>query len=236
VPRFLLACLALAGALPARASPLSVEVGGARLSGRVASWREFRDRAVVKQAYDYSCGAAALATLLTHGLGQPVTEQDLLARVFQDASEAEERLLRNRGLSVLDMQKLARERGLKAQGFRLAPAQLARIRRPVLVFIRPLGYEHFAVLKGIQGGRAYLADPSLGNSSLPLDRFLEMWRDGSGQGIAFVAERADGSWPASGPLYLDAGAWPAPPPQAGWEPGPSRPGSLAELPRPRKSP
>lgn len=233
MPRLLLACLTLAGALPARAAPLSVEVGGARFSGRVASWRELRDRAVVKQAYDYSCGAAALATLLQHGLGQPVTEEELLARVFSDASEAEQRLLRNRGLSVLDMQKLARERGLKAQGFRLAPAQLARIRRPVLVFIRPLGYEHFAVLKGIRGGRAYLSDPSLGNSSLPLDRFLEMWRDESGQGIVFVAERPDGSWPAQSALYLGAGAWPAPPPQVGWEPGPGRPGSLAELPRSR---
>ncbi len=231
MPRLLAACLGLASALGARAAPLPVEVGGARLGGQVASFRELRDRAVVKQAYDYSCGAAALATLLHHGLGQPATEEELLARVFRDASGAEERLLRNRGLSVLDMQKLARERGLKAQGFRLAADQLARIQRPVLVFIRPLGYEHFAVLKGIRGGRAYLADPSLGNASLPLDRFLEMWRDDSGQGIAFVAERADGTWPPRSPLYLDAGAWPAPAPPTGWEPGPSRPGSLAELPR-----
>jgi len=229
--RLLLGCLGLASALQARAAPLPIEVGGARLDGRVASFRELRDRAVVKQAHDYSCGAAALATLFRYGLGQPVTEEELLARVFRDASLAEERLLHNRGLSVLDMQKLARERGLKAQGFRLAAVQLARIRRPILVFIRPLGYEHFAVLKGIRGGRAYLADPSLGNSSLPLDRFLEMWRDASGQGIAFVAERADGTWPETSPLYLDAGAWPTPAPATGWEPGPSRPGSLAELPR-----
>jgi len=230
VLRLLVAFAALASALGARGAPLSFEVGGARLGGRVASFRELRDHAVVKQAHDFSCGAAALATLLQHGLGELVTEEELLARVFRDASDAEERLLRNRGLSVLDMQKLARERGLKAQGFRLAAEQLARIRRPILVFIRPLGYEHFAVLKGIRAGRAYLADPSQGNASLPLDRFLDMWRDDSGQGIAFVAERADGAWPAQSPLYLDAGAWPAPAPATGWEPGASRPGSLAELP------
>lgn len=233
MPRLLVACLGLSCAAGARAAPLSLEVGGARLGGRLASFRELRDRAVVKQAYDYSCGAAALATLLRHGLDHPVSEEELLERVFRDASEAEERVLRNRGLSVLDMQKLARERGFKAQGFRLAAGQLARIRRPVLVFIRPLGYEHFAVLKGIRAGRAYLADPSQGNVSLPLDRFLEMWRDASGQGIAFVAERPDGSWPTGSPLYPESGAWPPPAPPTGWEPGGSRPGSLAELPRGR---
>jgi len=231
-PRFLAAGAALAiAASAARASSQSIEVGGTRVAGRVASFRELRDRAVVKQEYDFSCGAAAFATLLRYGLGEAVTEEEILRRVFADASEAQERLIRNKGLSILDMQKLARERGYKAQGFRLAPDQLARVRRPVVVFIRPLGYEHFAVLKGIRGGRAWLADPSQGNWSLPLYRFLEMWKDASEQGVIFVAERADGSWPPASPLYLDAGAWPGPAPLTGRDLEAGRPGDQTDLPR-----
>lgn len=199
----LIAALALAGP-PARAGSLGVDVGPTRVEGRVASFRELRDQAIVRQQYDYSCGAAAFATLLRHGFGDEVTEDEILRRVFSQASDAEQRLIQNKGLSLLDMQRLARERGYKAQGFRLAADQLARIPRPVIVFIRPLGYEHFAVLKGIRGDRAFLADPSRGNQSLPLYRFLDMWRDASGDGVALVVEKPDGRWPAEGPLQLGA--------------------------------
>jgi len=188
---------------PARAATQSVDVGPARVTGRVASFRELRDRGVVRQKHDYSCGAAAFSTLLLHGFADPVSEEDLLADVFSGTTEAQERLIRNKGLSLLDMQRIARGRGYRAQGFRLAAGDLARLRRPVLVFIQPLGYQHFAVLKGIRGGRAFLADPSQGNWTLPLHRFLEMWLDPSGKGVIFVVERPDGRWPPHSPLFLD---------------------------------
>lgn len=200
----LAAALALCAG-PARAGLQSVEVGPARVTGRVASYRELRDRGVVRQQHDYSCGAAAFATLLLHGFADPVSEEDLLAEVFAGTTEAEERLIRNKGLSLLDMQRIARGRGYKAQGFRLGAAELARLRRPVIVFIQPFDYKHFAVLKGIRGGKAYLADPSQGNSTLPLPRFLDLWLDASGRGVIFLVERPDGKWPPRGPLFLDEG-------------------------------
>jgi len=213
--RFLAAGAALAiGTSAARASSQSIEVGGTRVPGRAASFRELRDRAVVKQEYDFSCGAAAFATLLRYGLGEAVTEEEVLRRVFADASEAQERLIRNKGLSVLDMQRLARERGYKAQGFRLAPDQLARVRRPVIAFIRPLGYEHFAVLKGFRNGKAHLADPSQGNWVIPVHRFLDMWLDASGKGVILVVEPSNGRWPPQGPLDLAASGPGAIPPSA----------------------
>jgi hypothetical protein len=44
-----------------------VQAAGAREEVRVVSLRAQRDMGVVKQGFDYSCGAAALATLLTYG-------------------------------------------------------------------------------------------------------------------------------------------------------------------------
>jgi uncharacterized protein len=171
-------------------------------SPRVQSMRALRDAGVVRQKYDYSCGSAALATLLTYGLGDP-TDEDAILRVILSPLSGDELLaLQKRGLSLLDLQKIAQGRGHKAQGFRIAASQLSKLSRPLIVFIKPGGYEHFAVFKGLRGGRAHLADPSLGNVRMPLYRFLDMWADATGHGIVFAVERKDGSWPAASALTL----------------------------------
>jgi hypothetical protein len=183
-------------------SVLPLSVGTARLEGHVHSMRELRDAGVVRQRFDFSCGSAALATLLTYGLGEPVAEESILREILTPLAEDELAALKKRGLSLFDLQKYAQAHGFKAQGFRVAAAQVSRVSRPVLVFIKPGGYDHFAVLKGVKNGRAYLADPSLGNVRMPLYRFLDMWADDSGRGIVFAAERSDGAWPASYPLQI----------------------------------
>jgi hypothetical protein len=167
--------------------------------------RAMRDAGVVKQSRDYSCGSAALATLLTYGLNDPVPEDAILRAIITPLSAEELVELQKRGLSLRDLQKYANGRGYKAQGFRIRADQIAKVSRPVIVFVKPGGYEHFAVLKGIRGDRAFLADPSLGNVRLPLYRFFEMWADASGNGIVFAVERADGAWPPSYALQFVAG-------------------------------
>jgi uncharacterized protein len=161
-----------------------------------------RDAGVVKQRFDYSCGSAALATLLSYGLNDPVDEPTLLRALLEPLSPDELAALQKRGLSLLDLQRLAQKRGHKAQGFRLHASQLAKLSRPVIVFIKPGGYEHFAVLKGVRGDRVYLADPSLGNVRMPLCRFFDMWADESGRGVIFAVERATGAWPERYALQL----------------------------------
>ena len=56
---------------------------------------------------------------------------------------------------------------------------------PVIVFIQPLGYVHFAVLRGIDRGRLFLADPARGNLRMSIARFLGEW-----DGIVFVLGKA----------------------------------------------
>ena len=179
-----------------------VNARGAATEYRVRSLRALRDAGVVKQRFDYSCGAAALATLLTHGLGDPVTEAVLLKAVLEPLLADDAAARRKKGLSLLDLQKLARARGHEALGFRIPQAQLRNLSRPVLVFIKPHGYEHFAVFKGLRGGRVHLADPSRGNVRMPLYQFLDMWADASGRGIVFAVEPAGGNWPQRYALRL----------------------------------
>jgi predicted double-glycine peptidase len=172
-----------------------VQAAGAREEVHVVSLRAQRDMGVVKQGFDYSCGAAALATLLTYGLNDPVGEGALLRALLEPLSPDQLTALQKNGLSLLDLQRLAQSRGHKAQGFRIHRDQLVKLSYPVIVFIRPHGYRHFAVFKGVRGDRVYLADPSLGNVRMPLYRFLDMWADKAGQGVIFAVERTDGSWP-----------------------------------------
>ena len=88
------------------------------------------------------------------------------------------------------MQRLAQKRGHKAQGFRLHASQLAKISRPVIVFIKPGGYEHFAVLKGAR--RSRVPRRSLARQRMPPHRFFDMWADESGRGVIFAVERVTG--------------------------------------------
>jgi hypothetical protein len=182
-----------------------VKAGAARTEFNVRSLRALRDAGVVKQRYDYSCGSAALATLLTYGLNDPVDEDVLLRALLEPLSPEELIALQKKGLSLFDLQQLAQKRGHRAQGFRVHRSQLAKLSRPVIVFIKPHGYEHFAVLKGLRGDRVHLADPSLGNVRMPLYRFLDMWSDESGRGVVFAVERAAGDWPERYALRLAGG-------------------------------
>lgn len=158
------------------------------------SAKALRDRGVVRQASDYSCGAAALATLLTYSLGDTVDEVTILRPILEPLRKDRGRLRKKEGLSLLDLRGEAQARGYKAEGFRLTPEVLPKLKRPVIVYIKPRDYPHFAVLKGIRADRAYLADPSLGNVRFPIYKFLEMWLDETGKGIVFVVERKDGRW------------------------------------------
>ncbi len=156
------------------------------------SIKDFRDENLIRQQYDYSCGAAALATLLRYGLGVAVTERqivnDLLSSLSADQSQTRQR----EGFSLFDLQQVAEKRGYSAQGFQLEPAYLAQLKGPVIVYLETQGYKHFAVLKGISGDRVYLADPSRGNIRMPAYRFLEAWlRDGE-KGIVFIVEAKAG--------------------------------------------
>lgn len=165
---------------------LASEEGDAR-RGRLKSIREIRDEGLVRQKYDYSCGAAALATLLQFVSGGEVTEQqiidELIGELTQDASD----IRQADGFSLFDLQRVARKRGYKAEGYRLDPRDLSQLNGPVIVYLETMGYKHFAVLKGVRADRVYLADPSRGNIRMPAYRFLQAWMQ-DGRGTVFVVE------------------------------------------------
>jgi predicted double-glycine peptidase len=161
------------------------------------SLKELRDRYIVKQRFDYSCGAAALATLLTYYFGDETSEQDILKILLAELSNDERRRKEWRGFSLLDLKRMAQAKGYRAAGFKLTIEQLTQLAAPVLVFVEPLGYPHFAVLRGIDRGRVFLADPARGNLRMSIARFLDEWH-----GIVFVLGKAGEGEITTYPLAL----------------------------------
>ncbi len=131
----------------------------------VRSWKRLRDDRVVKQDLDYSCGAASLATLLNAHYGLNVSEEQLLKAMDKDDGRA----------SFADMSRGLAQFGFKAQGFAATYEQLARLKMPVIIYVRHREDDHFSVLRGIDGGTVWLADPSLGNRTYSRAQFEAMW-------------------------------------------------------------
>lgn len=149
------------------------------------SLKALRDRHVVKQELDYSCGAAALATLLHYYFGEETSERETLDLLTARLTQEERQRKARRGFSLLDLKQVAQLKGYQAAGFKLTFEQLTQLATPVLVFIQPMGYKHFAVLRGVDRGRVFLADPARGNLRMSVARFLGEW-----DGIVFVVGRS----------------------------------------------
>jgi predicted double-glycine peptidase len=150
--------------------------GNTKIRAPVTSYVALRFKQVVKQGYDVSCGAAALATLLTYYYGIKVGEKELIDQVFEKSSDDEKKKIGAYGFSMLELKHLGESYGLAAGGFRIDDVnKLARLHIPALTLITIRGYAHFVVLKGISGGQVFIADPAFGNRSRPVDKFAKEW-------------------------------------------------------------
>lgn len=150
--------------------------GGIAMAKKRHTLKELRDRYVVKQQLDFSCGAAALATLMRYYYGDDTSEREMLdlLNVRLRALPRADLLRKQRiGFSLLDLKIVAEQKGYKAAGFELGLDQIGKLVAPVLVYLRPLGYDHFAILRGVAGDRVLLADPARGNLSMNTSRFAE---------------------------------------------------------------
>jgi predicted double-glycine peptidase len=138
----------------------------------VHSMRDLRYRSIVSQQYDYSCGAAALATLLKYGYGIDIPEPELIRQMM--AFSTPEVVVKN-GFSMLDMKKFVETIGLRGRGFRVNTDALYHLQIPVLVLMNIDGYEHFVIVKHAENSRIFIADPALGNRIVAEDDFARTW-------------------------------------------------------------
>lgn len=130
-------------------------------------------RGIVRQAYDYSCGSAALTTLLNGYVGTSLTEQQTMSGLLQYGEY--QRIIERRSFSLLDMKRFVTAIGLESGGYRGEFSDLVKLGEPAIVPISYAGFKHFVVYKAYKDGRVYVADPALGNISFDEGRFKEIW-------------------------------------------------------------
>ncbi|WP_321796221.1 MULTISPECIES: C39 family peptidase [unclassified Burkholderia] len=151
-----------------------VDPAGAGYAMHVTSLKEARFKRTVKQQFDFSCGSAAVATLLTYQYDYPMTEQTAFAQMWENGNQEK---IRQQGFSLLDIRRFLDAHGFVADGFELPLQTLARTHTPAIVLITEHGYHHFVVVKGLRDGRVLVGDPATGTRPMSLASFEQKWED-----------------------------------------------------------
>lgn len=140
----------------------------------VTSISEARWTSTLLQKYDFSCGSAAVATLLTHHYGYPLSEQ----RIFEEMyARGDQDKIQREGFSLLDMKHVLAMHGFEADGFEQPLDKLNEARIPAIVLINESGYHHFVVVKGVQPDRVLIGDPARGTRAVSRANFEASWQN-----------------------------------------------------------
>lgn len=135
--------------------------------------QQFRN--IAHQAYDYSCGSAALTTVLNGYLGRRFEERQIMDGLLKYGEY--EKIVQRRGFSLLDMKRLMTVLGYQSGGYKGSFEDLRKLEHPAIVPIHYAGFKHFVVVKKYRDGRVFVADPALGNISFPEERFKSIWEN-----------------------------------------------------------
>ncbi|MBX9745435.1 MAG: C39 family peptidase [Hyphomonadaceae bacterium] len=146
--------------------------GGGSYSINVMSWRDIPFRTVVRQQYDYSCGSAAIATLLRYHYNTNVGEGEVFQSMFDRGDQAR---IRSVGFSMLDMRTYLETRGFQADGLRLSLDRLATLNVPAIALITHNNYRHFVVVKGVSATHVLVGDPTFGLQTYTRADFEAVW-------------------------------------------------------------
>lgn len=198
-------------AAPTLVAASSVELRtphGGSYTLRVTSLKEARFKTTVPQQYDFSCGSAATATLLTFQYGHPVSESEVFLQMYRQGDQDK---IRSEGFSLLDMQRYLQSLGFAADGFELPLDKLLEEGLPAIVLLNDRGYRHFVVVKGMRDGRVLLGDPARGTRAMSRGRFEALWDNG----VLFVVHNRrelasfnhPRDWRTAPPAPLQSGIW-----------------------------
>ncbi len=186
---FIISMCLFAGLHPMKEMPRNesnINIGGAyplNVDIAITPLEDFQNRHLIKQKYDYSCGSAALATLLNYYLGEDLTENQVIYGLMEYGDA--QKIAKRRAFSLLDMKRFVDKLGYRGVGYKATIKDMYEIKElnhNCLIPIEFMGYRHFTVLKGFHGGHIFLADPFRGNTSYTISKFEDMWY----QNVVFV--------------------------------------------------
>ena len=143
----------------------------------VDSLMDRRHAHVQLQERDYSCGAASMTSIFNYYLEYPIKEIDVIQGLLDIAKKKGtlEKIIQRRGFTLLDLKRFAESKGFTTSAFKLEFDDLVALGEPAIVPIIPGGYKHFVAFRGADKHYVYLADPSFGNLTQPIEDFKKDW-------------------------------------------------------------
>lgn len=168
-------CAVALSPFPTQSAQADVRIGGdsnGYYTVRVMSWWDIPFRTVVRQHYDFSCGSAAIATLLTYHYKRPTDERLPFQAMWK---QGDQETIRKVGFSMLDMKHYLNGIGLRSEGFRFDANELRKIDRPAIALLNLKGYLHFVVIKGVSNDKVLVGDSTLGIHEYSVTEFMKYW-------------------------------------------------------------
>jgi uncharacterized protein len=163
----------------------------------LTSYAEIPFRTVIRQQFDYSCGSAALATLLRFQYGKKIDEAQVFKAMY---AVGDQDRIQKLGFSLLDMKKYLTSIGYQADGYRIGLKELGETAVPAIALIQIGSYKHFVVIKGVVGDHILVGDPAQGLREYSAQDFEKAWN-----GIAFLIHEQPASDPS--PIFNSADEW-----------------------------
>jgi uncharacterized protein len=143
----------------------------------VRSYEALKRQHIVMQKRDFSCGAAALATI-AHYYWDDNVDEDLFLRALDQVLTDQEIIDRiKNGLAMSDLRRAAVLVGYQSTVGKLTFEKLGESKVPLVVGIKPSGHKHFVVYRGTDGMWVYVADPIRGNLRMPIRDFVDQWQE-----------------------------------------------------------
>ncbi|TMM44758.1 C39 family peptidase [Colwellia ponticola] len=168
--------LALLLVTPVHASRVNLGGGfsGGNFSIGVSSIKEQRFKTIYKQQYDFSCGSATLASLLSFHYDDVIDEFNVFKDMFSNGNQEK---IQKHGFSLLDMKHYLSRRGYRSNGFKITLKQLAKAEIPAITIINNKGYMHFVIIKGSDEKEVLVGDPAIGIKVYSRAEFQKMWNN-----------------------------------------------------------
>jgi len=143
------------------------------LQVRVRAEDSLRHRNITIQKYDYSCGSAALTTILNLNFELNLNEAEVIEGLITFGET--EKIIRGRRFSLLDMKRYLEVLGIDGAGYKATINDVYDIPFPAVISIDIEEFKHFVVLMGVEDDHVIIADPAFGHMSVTIPKFDKVW-------------------------------------------------------------
>ncbi len=171
------------------------------LKTAIASENDMLFEGVTVQSHDFSCGAAALSTLITGIVeNSHVSEENIIDAIADIKGSKNED-----GYTATELAEASKRLGYDSEWRQVSPSFLEKIKQPVLLLIGlNSDSPHYVVLKGTENGNVFLADPIRGNIRLSYEELLKEGINDKHNKWFVMAIEPSKNKPKGSTLYLSA--------------------------------